>query len=62
MEVVVFFIIDIVMIIEEIQNVFQEVIWCEEESKDVKCEKIEILKVVIGFCEVDLMVVYYDFY
>ncbi|XP_068689736.1 tRNA-splicing endonuclease subunit Sen15-like [Montipora foliosa] len=62
MEAVVPLTIDTAMTTEEIQNVLQEVTRCEEESKDVKCEKIETSKVVIGFCEADSTVVYYDFY
>lgn len=53
--------IDVVLIIEEIQNIIQEVNICEEkEENDIGNECC--LKVIMVFCEVDFIVVYYDFF
>ena len=63
MEAVVPLTIDTALTTEEIQNILQEVTQCEMESKDEGCERsCETYKVIIGFCEADSTVVYYDFF
>lgn len=63
MEAVVPLTIDTALTTEEIQNILQEVTHCEMESKDEGCERsCETYKVIIGFCEADSTVVYYDFF
>lgn len=63
-DVVVLFMIDIILIIEEIYDIIQEVNLCEEEIEegvDVCCSCVSF-KVIMVFYEVDFIIVYYDFF